>query len=490
MDVEMERSVLSFPVLFEIAEEVQIDDDRFTKVRVFLMHTGENYNKSVFDKAVIEAAIPTLEYIPIVGFIEGTGDEKDFSDHRYILVRDENGLRRKYIGSAYGVITSNADNKAHFETRLCDDGIEREFLVVDGLLWNMFEDSASIMNRDLIKGHSMELFDKNIDGYEDEDGLFHFTKFSFRAACILGDDKEAAMQNSTIEVQFTMSDFVRSIQGELNNKYTSYMKTISAKAEQEEGGNVVMQGTDFSQSVMQMFDDIATIVSAYETYVDRWRDVWPRYALVDIQDNEIIVMDRKDNYRYYAFAFTMDGDKPVIDFTNPVRKKVRYENYEEGTDGNMPEGAFNFAKEIEEISNAASAQITTAENDKNVAVQNYETLKSDYDEMKPKFDQYVQDEQERVANELKAQKETEFSRFEKVLGENEEFKSLKEQIDSLSLTDITSQCSILYTRLNLENKTDFSKGKQEPGALSIGVAGDGDEDGFVNTKYGLIPVKR
>ena len=126
--------------------------NRFTKVKIWLMHLGQNFNGSIFEKEVVDNAIPTLKYIPIVGFIEeNKSGEDDFSDHRYVITKDEKGVRRKYQGIAYGVITSDDDNNAHYEERVCDDGETRTFLVVDGLLWNMFEDSSNIMQNDLIK---------------------------------------------------------------------------------------------------------------------------------------------------------------------------------------------------------------------------------------------------------------------------------------------------------------------------------------------------
>ena len=155
---KIKKSVLSFPVTFEKTEEIESTDCRFTKVKIWLMHLGDNFNGSVFDKDVVDKAIPTLEYIPIVAFIEENKiGEKDCSNHRYVITKDDKGVRRKYVGNAYGVLTSSNDNNAHYEERLCDDGEIRTFLVVDGLIWNMFEDSSEIMNRDLIKNHSMEL---------------------------------------------------------------------------------------------------------------------------------------------------------------------------------------------------------------------------------------------------------------------------------------------------------------------------------------------
>ena len=66
MSEKIKSSVLSFPVFFEKINDYSIEDDRFTRVKVYLMHTGLNFNNSIFDKNVINDAIPTLEYIPIV----------------------------------------------------------------------------------------------------------------------------------------------------------------------------------------------------------------------------------------------------------------------------------------------------------------------------------------------------------------------------------------------------------------------------------------
>ena len=121
----VDKSKLSIPVEFEKITEYTQEDKRFTKVRITLMHTGLNVNGSIFEKDVVEKALPSLAYIPILGFIEkNSKGEDDFSNHRYILVKDENGLRREYIGAAYGVILSNDENNAHFEMK--DDGSGRE----------------------------------------------------------------------------------------------------------------------------------------------------------------------------------------------------------------------------------------------------------------------------------------------------------------------------------------------------------------------------
>ena len=504
---KVKKSVLSFPVTFEKTEEVESADCRFTKVKIWLMHLGENFNGSVFDKEVVDKAIPTLGYIPIVAFLEDNkSGEKDCSNHRYIITKDEKGVRRKYVGNAYGVVTSSLDNNAHYEERMCDDGEMRTFLVVDGLIWNMFEDSSEIMNRDIIKNQSMELYDdgSSIEGYEDESGLFHFTNFSFRAACILGDDYDPAMINSTIEVQFAMSDFVKNIQSELNDKFTIFTKMVNEKTNQ--GGIKAMPNVDFTQTLLAQFEDISAMVRQHETYTDRWGDECPRYYVVDVQENEVIVVDVTNNYNYFGLAFTMNGDKAEIDFDSGKRKKLRYEDYVEGT--TVPEGSFDFGEHISKIENDAFTKVEEAnakvseieekvaefenkatefETAKNEIEENYNQIKAEFEEMKPKYDDYVKAEQARIEAELDAQKEAEFAKYETVLNDDVNFVELKAKKAEITVKEIESECAILYARKNLA-QTNFSQSNN--GVMTAGLINDDSKDGFIETPYGMIPVRR
>lgn len=502
---KVKKSALSFPVMFEKVEDIESVDGRFTKVRIWLMHLGQNFNGSIFEKDVVDNAISTLEYIPIVAFIEDNKiGEKDCSNHRYIITKDEKGIRRKYMGNAYGVIMSSEDNNAHYEERLCDDGETRTFLVVDGLIWNMFEDSSEIVNRDLIKNQSMELWDDgvSIEGYEDENGLFHFTKFSFRAACILGDDYEPAMINSTVEVQFTMSDFVKNIQSELNDKFIAFTKMVNEKTNQ--GGIDTMSNTDFTQTLLAQFEDISAMVRQHETFVDRWGYECSRYYAVDIQENEVIVVDAKNSYNYFGLSFTMNGDKAEIDFDSAKRKKLRYEDYD---DGSSVDGAFDFGKHIEEIENAAFAKVEEAntkisdaeskiseyetkvsevETAKNEIEEKFNQISAEFEEMKPKYEDYVRAEQARIEAEIESQKDAEIAKYESVLTDDVNFAELKEKKAEMSVKEVESELAIMYARKSLAN-ANFGKSDS---VMKAGLVNDGEKDGFVETKYGYIKVNR
>jgi len=478
-----------FPVMFQKLSEMDTEDGRFTKVRIWLMHLEENFNNCTFSKAVVDDATPTLEYIPIVGFTEDNSiGEDDFSDHRYVITRKNGAITRKYMGNAYGTILSSEDNNAHYEDRLCDDGITRTFLVVDGIMWNMFEGSSEIMNRDLIKSQSMELDEKSIEGFEDENFLFHFTKLSFRAACILGFDQEPAMINSTVEVQFTMNDFVKNIQTELSDKLNCYTNFVKNSKENEEGGIQVDKTPtpDFSLTVMEQFQEIASIVSAKEQTRDYWGDMVSTYRAIDIQEDEVIVVNREDHYNFYGFKFTMEGDLPVIDFATKTRKKTKYEDFIEGTQEIL--GAFSFAEELEDFTKTAEEKIGTVTTEKETVETDFTTLKEDYDGIKPKYDAYVIAENERFEKETTEKKVECFAKFDEHLADIEDYTKLKESKESLTLDEIEAKCAIMYTSKTLN--TNFTKKENSIKPLVADIPEPNEDANIVHTKYGNIKVGR
>ena len=498
----MKQNIYSLPVTFSVENEISDGDNRFIEVFIDVLHLGRNLNGSVFSQDVVDANIDTIKNTPILGFVQVKSDgEKDFKGHEYTIKRTVDGVEQVYSGSAYGVVPESYD--AQWVDKMCDDGEMRTFLRVKGLLWTKFSDSTEIVMRDIIKQHSMELYPNSIEGHEDDNGDFVFDKFSFDGCCILSDDVQPAMVNSCVEVNYSVSDFVKNLQDELNDKFAVFTKLIDKQNEQggvknmpEDIKNDEMiedvnsdfseqasdseenkPASDFASTMMQQFEDISHIVSSQEIVKDKWGYDAPRYYAVDIQDNEVIVVDAKDNYNYYGIPYTIDGDKPVLDFACGTRKKVRYENYEDGVVA--PVGAFSFGEYISSIKENASEKIEKVEAE-------YSQVKSELDEIKPKYDEYVAAEAEREVAEINAAKDAKFAEYEDVLGDNAEFAAIKEKREELSVDEIEKECAVLYVKTTRAAKTNFSKNSN---AAVIGVMNDGDDDvidGYVSTKYGYI----
>lgn len=261
------------------------------------------------------------------------------------------------------------------------------------------------------------------------------------------------------------------------------------------GNENASTSVDFAQTVLQQFEDISTMVKNQEMIKDRWGDEVPRYYAVDIQDNEVIVIDRNNNYQYFGFAFTMNGDKAEIDFASGCRKKLRYENYE---DTQAVANGFDFGSHIAEIEDVAYEKVDSANKnveaisaEKEEAETNYSAIKADYDAMKVEYDKFVEQEHEREVAEANAKKNEIFSRFETALGENAEFAELKKSMDEFSVDEIKNKCSVIFADAMISNNTNFEKNNKSSVVVGILDSTIGDEDetknGYVSTKYGNIP---
>ena len=73
-----------------------------------------------------------------------------------------------------------------------------------------------------------------------------------------------------------------------------------------------------------------------------------------------------------------------------------------------------------------------------------------------------------------------------VLTDNVEFEALKERKAEMTVKEIEGECAILYARKNLA-QTNFSKSND--GVMAAGLIDNAGKEGFVETKYGYIPVR-
>lgn len=207
---------------FQVMDTFEKEDSRFLHVKIWLMHLGQNYNGSVFNKESVTRAIPSLANTPILAYIErNSEDEKDFSDHRTEVHVEDGEFKEKYVGEAIGVIPET--NNAQFELRVGDDGVQREYLTVQGLMWTKWDDPIEIMRKMNTVGQSMELHDE-YSGKFDDSGVFHFEDFKFFGACALGIDTQPAMESATIEIDFSVPALQKTIQDKLEEFSLNFNK--------------------------------------------------------------------------------------------------------------------------------------------------------------------------------------------------------------------------------------------------------------------------
>jgi hypothetical protein len=479
------------PVMFQKIDkyESEAEDTRFLKVKIWLMHTEDNLNGSYFDKKAVEEAIPTLSNTPILAYIEDNSEEeKDFSDHRMVLVKEDGNFKVKYIGQAIGVIPS--ENNAQFENRLCDDGKEREFLTVDGLVWQKWDDPIDIFNRDTIKSQSMELHSDYEGEWNEETGLFHFTKFSFFGACALGKDVQPAMHSATIEAQFSSDGVFNHIQEKMEqfkslfstegghetvNEKLELLKKFSLTEEevQEKGINLEeysveeleaklteiteteeTPASEFALSGEQFVQELRNELRK-EKVKDEWDWEYSRYSYIDYKDSVVFAIDREDDRKLYGFNFEVKGDNVAIDFETKKRKKVEIVDFEEGS--------VDYSLATDEI---VEYEIKVAEKkveesfskEKEELVNNYSTLEEETNSLREFKQNKLTEERKTAETEL-------FGSFSSELTEDE-MKELMETSADFSLEDLESK---LYALVGKKKATFSKQAKKEKKAVKIEI---------------------
>ena len=251
-------------------------------------------------------------------------------------------------------------------------------------------------------------------------------------------------------------------------------------ADYKDGEN--MPKANFTLNLMEQIDEIRAVLGE-KKYRDSWGYECSQYCFVDVQGDEVIVMDRADHYRIYGMKMTMDGDKISVDFASATRKKTTYADFEEGADDSAP---FVFEQAVSDVATYMSGQVDVANEEKATAEANYTKVKSDYDEMKPKYDAYVVAEQQREFAAVEAAKDTEFKQFDQHLSDVAEYTTLKEKRDEYSLEEIQAQCAVMFTKKNLN--VNFSRKTKEATPVVADVF-EQTPKAEVSSRYGVLPTK-
>lgn len=499
----LEKINKNIPIMFQELEEVDIEDTRFTKVKIWLMHLGQNYNGSSFEKEVVTEAIPTLANTPILCYIEeNNNNEKDCSDHRYITTVENGEIKRKYAGQAVGVIPET--NNASFEIRLCDDGIEREFLTCEGLIWNKWEDIQEIMNRDKKKSESMELHE-NFDGYFDENDIFHFSKFSFFGACVLGKDVEPAMISASVELKNFSLENVNQI---IQNKFEQYKSYCKQKKESEDNDNMPKQQKntepkkvkgDFSLSIGQQKNIIYKELEKNKIVKkDYWGDSYEttKFHFTDMlpDENKVVLID-SDYENYYGVPYSFSGDMINLDYDN--KKLYMRGDWREVKDGTV-ENEFTIKKVLDSEFETVKNKIDKKENEIKDLKANYGELKASVDTKEKEFNNMKQNyekikqrnvelEKYQTAEEEKkreAQEKEVFEKYEKLEG-IQEFEKLKQSASNFeNIKELDKECALLYFNnfnvkedINEENNDEDNKEKKITTKFSVDNTQD-EDDGY------------
>lgn len=183
--MDQQRAAISLP--FAKIVPVKPVNNEFTLTKVYVCSPGKNRNMSYLSQEELDAAEPTLAYVPVVGhLIEETDEEGNvtghhFGGHDYTVTDD---MRVKMLTVPFGVVTAEAPET---ET-VTEFGKEKTYITAYAILWTgrYPELKDAIYSEDTWFGQSMEMNFKNYTVLEEDSNYVELHGLSYSALCILG----------------------------------------------------------------------------------------------------------------------------------------------------------------------------------------------------------------------------------------------------------------------------------------------------------------
>ena len=215
--------------------------------------------------------------------------------------------------------------------------------------------------------------------------------------------------------------------------------------------NELAAGAEFTLSANQLRDEIYNALLKVQV-PSRWDSdcMIPKYWLTDILDSEVIVTD-SGTYQLMGIPYSMNGDNVVLDYANIKRKKVTYEDWDEG---DVMPGLITMFSTLTDKLVELSDSFTKAANE--------------VSEIKPKLEAYQKAEEEAVVAAEKAKRDELFSVMDEKLGADAEYIALKENKE-ISYSDLETKCYALVGRKSAE--FSYVPNKNNKGTVRFGVGG-------------------
>lgn len=224
-----------------------------------------------------------------------------------------------------------------------------------------------------------------------------------------------------------------------------------------EEGEPVASG-EFTLTTEQLLNEISGALGAYKI-PSSWdpENMVPRYWMNDVQGDEVIVIDCT-TYNLMGIPYSMNGDNVVLDVENAKRKKVTFEDWDEG--------------EVLPGMSAAFTEITNTVAEMNAKISDltkeFTEASETIAEMKPKLEAYEKAEADAKAAEMEAKRNALFATFDEKLGADAEYIALKENKE-ISYSDLETKCYALVGRKSAE--FSYVPNKNNKGTVRFGVGG-------------------
>ena len=399
----MENKKLKLDFEMTIFDVVDLNKS-FAAAKCLVCYTGRNRNYSDIGRQKIIDAIPSIKNIPVVGRYDV--DKDDFGSHDVKVVNKKDGIDIVNATIPFGVVPESANQ--WFETRIVD-GEEKECFFTDVVLWKRQHGYEHIAKAGTIS-ESMEI---DVSEYMiDQDGYCIIDKFQFEALCLLGESVEPCFENACVQMysneivsdfKLQFSEMLREFK-ELNQSSTTVTDvTMEVDIDKNNGGSTM------AEEIKNEVVDEVTETVVEETVEETVEDV---------------------------------AEEVVEETTDESTEEIVDETVEENKEDTP----------TEEVVEEATEETVVEESNEDYSVL-YSELKEKYDALENEVVSLREYKQTKESEERKCAEDALFADYEEIIGETEEFKSLKEKASEFSLDALKKECLCIVGMYSMTNKT-------------------------------------
>lgn len=282
----------SFPIT--TYGELSQYSNTISRGRVRIFYKGLNRNSTFITDEVAEKLRKSLPYCPVCGIYNL--EEKDFVDH---------GQERSE-SKIYGFVPLQPNDS--YEKHLDEDGVERDYLCCDVLLWTERNNEA----KEIIgKSQSMELYPKTIEGeWKKIDGkdVYVFSNAEFFGLQALGEKVEPCFEGAAFfnlnEVFKEMVNELKILNHSLNNK-------------DNEGGKDKME-INFKLSDSQKHNILFNLLNPNFNEENGYEI---KYSICDIYDEYALAYDY-ENSSYIRAYYTKNNESDEVTLGEVVKAYI------------------------------------------------------------------------------------------------------------------------------------------------------------------------
>ncbi len=400
-----------------------------SKCEIKVLYVGENRNHSYISEDVAKDMAKTLRGAPIVGYYKE--DKEDFADHGEQVILDDEGVKFNCLTKPYGFVAPDA--KVWFQdfedTDDFGNKITRKYLMTTGYLWTgQYEEAKRVIEKG--NNQSMELDESSLEGHWSTNvnngmDFFIINDAIFSKLCILGEDVEPCFEGASVTAPQVSKSFSKV---DDNFKQTLYTMMQDLRYALEEGGKNMELEEKEVETVEEEVKTEEETVEAEETESSIETETTSTEAEVENESEE----------------------EPTEEETTESENESSEEEPESETEeaeGDAPSDYSDNEEEESEEEEPLDNSDDVETKKKEYSAEEYELLKSNYDELETKYNELVE-----FKKNVELEKKQELINSFYMLSD-EDKKDVKEHMSEYSLEEIESKLCVICVK----NKVNFEK---------------------------------